>query len=470
MTRTENLSAGAVVALMLAAACGVVLWGPWHGPVVISLSESHGIDAGDLPALPLIALAVAIGHARVWHALAQPRWSAGRRARAASAVVLGALLLLVGVVDTANDPPLLPAGGGTFDSSTQHTDGRRADAVDRWSHLALTYDGVRLRLYVDGTQVSSRAITGTILRTTDPLWIGGNRPYGEHFQGVIDEVRVYDRALSPSEVKAEMSTPIASGSISAATGMVGAYAFDAGSGTVATDASGNGNAGTIWGATWTTRGRFGRAIRFDGAGEVVRVPASATLNVGAAMTLSAWIRPTESQSGWRTIVHRQTDAYFLMAGGGGREDHLGTLDDARVAMLIIAAVWFSVALASGRPAVVGLRRLWYWPPVALFLAGSVVDAALAPSHTLIGPTLVAMWYALTASRRDEAAAICLLAAAFTGLTVASAAAGLEPAHDEGGIARSAALGVLLVTVGSLSARHASRGREQAAAGTGLTRW
>ena len=35
------------------------------------------------------------------------------------------------------------------------------------------------------------------------------------------------------------------------------------------------------------------------------------------MTLSAWIRPTDLQAGWRTVVHRQTDAYFLMAGGGG---------------------------------------------------------------------------------------------------------------------------------------------------------
>jgi hypothetical protein len=455
---TSTLSAGILVALLVAAACGVFLWGPWHGPVVLSLSASHGIDAGDLPALSLIALAVAIGHARVRDARAQPRWSAGRWARPASAVFLGALLLLVGVVDTASDdPPLLPAGGGTFDNSTQHTDGRRADAVDRWSHLALTYDGVRLRLFVDGTRVSSRATTGTILSTTDPLWIGGNHPYGEYFRGVIDEVRVYDRALSPSGVRADMSTPIASGRISgAAASVVGAYAFDAGSGTVAADASGNGNVGTIRGATWTTGGRFGRAMRFDGAGEVVRVPASASLNLGAAMTLSAWIRPTESQSGWRTILHRQTDAYFLMAGGGGREDRLGALDDARVALLIIAAVWFYVALAGGHPRVVGGRRLWSWRPVALFLAGSVVDAALAPSHTLIGPTLVAMWYALTASRRDEAMSMHLLAAAFTGVTVASVASGLELAHDDGGIARSAALGLLLVTVGLLSARNASR--------------
>ena len=265
--------------------------------------------------------------------------------------------------------------------------------------------------------MSSRATAGAIRRTSDPLWIGGNRPYGEYFHGVIDEVRVYNRALTGSEVRAEMSTPVASGRNAPAAGLVGAYAFDTGSGTRAADVSGNGNAGTIRGATWTTRGRFGRAVRFDGAGEVVRVPASASLNVNGSMTLSAWIRPSEPQSGWRTILHRQTDAYFLTAGGGRQgEDRAAILDDARVALLIIVAAWFLVARAGGRAGSVGARRAWYWPPVALFLAGSVVDVALAPSSTLVGPILVATWCALIASHRDEAATMYFLAAVFAGAT------------------------------------------------------
>ena len=90
------------------------------------------------------------------------------------------------------------------------------------------------------------------------------------------------------------------------------------------------------------------------------------------MTLSAWIRPSESQTGWRTILHRQTDAYFLTAGGGPREE-LGTFDHAR--LLIIAAVWFCVALVTARAPWVTGPGSSFWPPVALFLAGSIVDAA-----------------------------------------------------------------------------------------------
>ena len=64
MTRARSAGAVIVVALLLAAACGLVLWQPWHGPVVVTLSQTHGIDAGDLPALPLVALAVAIAMRR----------------------------------------------------------------------------------------------------------------------------------------------------------------------------------------------------------------------------------------------------------------------------------------------------------------------------------------------------------------------------------------------------------------------
>ena len=252
------------VALLLGAACAVFLWEPWHGPIMLSLSSSHGIDTGDLPALRARARA----RGRPW-----PGSGNGPPARVevvgeslgglASAVVLGALLL-AGVVD---DPSAQRAAVARRrrDVRWQHRARRRAAGRSRWiswSHVALTYDGATLRLYVNGTQVSSRATTGAILKTTDPCGSVATSPYGEYFQGLIDEVRVYDRALSPAEVRAEMSTPIAERrATSPAAGLVGAYAFDRDSGTVAADASGNGNAGEVSGATWTTRGRFGRALR-----------------------------------------------------------------------------------------------------------------------------------------------------------------------------------------------------------------
>src|SRR6185295_3977713 len=96
-------------------------------------------------------------------------------------------------------------------------------------------------------------------------------------------------------------------------GLVAAWSFDEGTGTTVGDASGNNNTGTLQGATWTTLGRYGNALSFSGSSSLVFVPSSASLNLTTGMTLSAWVFPTATQSGWRTIMQRQVDAYFLHA-------------------------------------------------------------------------------------------------------------------------------------------------------------
>jgi hypothetical protein len=416
----------ALAAALLAAACAYVALEPWHGPIVLALSEQHGVDTADLPALPLISL----GFALAW-----PGEDVVRRGvwPAVAAAALGALLLM-GVADPRIGSALTPAGGGTFGGATQHVDGVRWERVGRWTHLAATYDGTTYRLYVNGAEVSSGSASGRILRTVDPLWIGGNLPYGEHFQGVIDEVRVFNRALTPGGVRKAMATPVSRG---AEPGLVAAYGFGAG----AADASGHGNTGTIMGARGTTDGRFGRGLRFTGTA-TVRVPASASLNLGGAMTLMAWIKPTEHQSGWRTVVARQTDAYFL-AAGGGREDARGLarLDRLRFVLLLLLIATIGVALASGRAPWIVARRRWHWP-VGLFVVGSLVDVTFTPYDTLFGPLLVAAWCGATAVGRAERAAMFFLTAAFAAVTIAPPAFPLP--IDAGGIVRSAALGLVLI--------------------------
>jgi hypothetical protein len=81
-------------------------------------------------------------------------------------------------------------------------------AANTWIHVAGTYDGATLRLFINGAQVKSTAVTGAIPASTGLLRIGGNSLWGEFFQGVIDEVRVYNRALTASEIQVDMSTPI----------------------------------------------------------------------------------------------------------------------------------------------------------------------------------------------------------------------------------------------------------------------
>jgi len=80
--------------------------------------------------------------------------------------------------------------------------------VSTWTYLSSTYDGTTLRLYVNGTQVGSRAASGSLLTSTGALRIGGNSIWGEYFEGQIDEVRVYNRALTATEIQTDMNTAI----------------------------------------------------------------------------------------------------------------------------------------------------------------------------------------------------------------------------------------------------------------------
>ena len=87
---------------------------------------------------------------------------------------------------TSNGPP---ATGGTFASALF---GTAALPLNVWSHLAATFDGTTLRLYVNSVQVASRLLFTQIATSTGALTIGGDALYGQHFSGRIDEVRIYN--------------------------------------------------------------------------------------------------------------------------------------------------------------------------------------------------------------------------------------------------------------------------------------
>ncbi|MGE4175243.1 MAG: LamG-like jellyroll fold domain-containing protein, partial [Thermoleophilia bacterium] len=77
-----------------------------------------------------------------------------------------------------------------------------------WTHLAVTFDGAQLRFYRNGVLVTSTAAAGSILTSTGVLRIGGNQVWGEWLDGRIDEVRVYNRALTAAQITSDMTTPV----------------------------------------------------------------------------------------------------------------------------------------------------------------------------------------------------------------------------------------------------------------------
>jgi hypothetical protein len=98
--------------------------------------------------------------------------------------------------------------GQVFIGSERDAVGSAGLALNVWSHLAATYDGSSLRLYVNGALVSTTAVTGSMVASTGVLRLGGNSVWGEWFTGVIDEVRVYNRSLTQAQVQTDMNTPI----------------------------------------------------------------------------------------------------------------------------------------------------------------------------------------------------------------------------------------------------------------------
>jgi Concanavalin A-like lectin/glucanases superfamily/Fibronectin type III domain len=77
--------------------------------------------------------------------------------------------------------------------------------TNTWSYLAATYDGATLRLYLNGVLVSTQSAGGAITSTTNPITIGSDSFFGQYFSGRIDEVRVYNAALSGMQIQTDMN-------------------------------------------------------------------------------------------------------------------------------------------------------------------------------------------------------------------------------------------------------------------------
>ncbi len=123
-----------------------------------------------------------------------------------------------------------------------------------WYHIVGTWDGATMTTYVDGVSRATLAMTGSLPSGTPNFQIGrmGAPGYEYQFDGAIRDVRVYNRALSASEV-----SDLYNGAAVSSTGLAGHWMFDEGSGTTAADSSGNSNNGTVNGATWGFEGDSG---------------------------------------------------------------------------------------------------------------------------------------------------------------------------------------------------------------------
>ena len=111
-------------------------------------------------------------------------------------------------------------------------------------------------------------------------------------------------SLFSSVAQASSGEPPPNVDVTTVAGLVAGYNFDEGSGTTVTDVSGFGNTGTISGATWTSQGKFGNALNFDGF-SLVTVNDSDSLDLTTGMTLEAWLYPKVNPPTWTTVLMKE---------------------------------------------------------------------------------------------------------------------------------------------------------------------
>jgi hypothetical protein len=119
--------------------------------------------------------------------------------------------------------------------------GFTADQSEGWFHVAATYDGTTLRGYINGVEKGSRTFVEALDTTQTFVQIGHSVHTMAYFDGLIDEVRIWNLARTSQQIASNMYVRIGGSE----EGLVASYHFDEGSGVTAHDASDRGHDATL---------------------------------------------------------------------------------------------------------------------------------------------------------------------------------------------------------------------------------
>jgi hypothetical protein len=159
-------------------------------------------------------------------------------------------------------------------------------AFDEWYHVAATYDTtVGAQVYIDGVLDASNPNTDGIDTNQFSMLIGENpEAVNRLFDGMLDEIMLYNRALSEGEIlylAGERPAPVDPGS----DGLVAYYELE----NDANDSSGNGLDGTIVGEPVFVEGAVGMGLQLDGVDDYVDLGNDPLFDLTEQVTLSVWV-------------------------------------------------------------------------------------------------------------------------------------------------------------------------------------
>ena len=181
-------------------------------------------------------------------------------------------------------------GSGRIDTSATFP-------INTWTYVTATASGNVLTLYINGIQSVQATVVRTESSASQIFSLAGTHDSLVAISGLLDDVRIYSRALSTSEIAELYSagTPKQNVTVSPTglkSGLVGHWTFDGKdmSGGVARDISGQGNHGNTSGistSTFYTVGKIGQGAKFDGVDDYITFASSPT--PGSEMTVSTWV-------------------------------------------------------------------------------------------------------------------------------------------------------------------------------------
>ncbi len=224
--------------------------------------------------------------------------------------------------------------------------------LNGWNHVVYSYDGTKWEGYVNGVNVFSETRSFTLDTGTGNLLFSTYNGSSNFFNGDLDEVAIFNRALSASEIEniyekqsptylgtytsdikdvsgdstwnsiawaperpvgkelpdnSAIETAYTSGNANM-TGNVGLWHMNETSGAIV-DSSGQGNNGTYNGALYSQSGKLNTAIGFDGSNDHIALGTDFFANDQATGTFALWFKPSKKSTLFR-LIDMETITYI----------------------------------------------------------------------------------------------------------------------------------------------------------------
>jgi len=201
---------------------------------------------------------------------------------------------------------------------------------NQWIHIVGTYSNTegQAKIYLNGQLKDTHNLTGYI-NGNQKAYIGFNSPY--YFNGLIDEPRIYNRALTADEIKTHYQAGLDK------LGLVSYWAFDENATTTAYDSQSTNN-GTLYnGPTWQSPSNCvsGSCLSFNGSTNYVDLGNPSSLQITGNQTIEMWLHPydfaarrnpyAKAYGGEGTITQETngTVNYYYGTGGGNITPYQG---------------------------------------------------------------------------------------------------------------------------------------------------